>query len=32
VLNGKGNSLQYRGLSPFDYTGAAYYLRAVLSF
>lgn len=26
-FNGEGNILQYRGISPFDYTGAFYYLR-----
>ncbi len=31
-FNGEGNILQYRGISPFDYTGAYYYARATLSF
>jgi len=31
-FNGKGNILQYRGISPFDYTGAFYYARAQISF
>lgn len=26
-FNGKGNILQFRGISPFDYTGAYFYLR-----
>jgi len=31
-FNGKGNILQYRGISPFDYTGAFYYARAQITF
>jgi len=31
-LNGKGYSLQYRGISPLDYTGAFYYARVVIAF
>jgi iron complex outermembrane receptor protein len=31
-FNGRGDILQFRGISPFDYTGAFYYVRAVFSF
>jgi iron complex outermembrane receptor protein len=31
-FNGAGNIFQYRGISPFDYTGAYYYLRAQMGF
>jgi len=31
-FNGRGNTLQFRGISPFDYTGAFFYARAVFSF
>ena len=31
-FNGEGNILQYRGISPFDYTGAYYYLRVRTGF
>lgn len=31
-FDGEGNIFQYRGTSPFDYTGAWYYLRTTLSF
>lgn len=31
-FNGEGNIFQYRGISPFDYTGAFYYLRVQTGF
>lgn len=31
-FDGQGNIFQYRGSSPFDYTGTWYYTRAVISF
>lgn len=31
-FNGEGNILQYRGISPFDYTGAFYYARVHIAF
>ena len=31
-FNGQGNILQYRGISPFDYTGGWYYVRGVYVF
>ena len=29
-FHGRGNIFQFRGTSPFDYTGAFYYVRAVV--